>query len=269
MFDEPREREDRSVSLAFLNAATPLRAQVHDGLAFSLRVGTRAPDGIAIPMHIGPEFGTLRITIRQPGGDDILFLPNAARCSGAQVMLQDSIIRSFSIVPHPEQVLFPAAGDYLCRVTLISSHGLATEALASAVIPVTVRANRQSLPARRAALRVVAAVRGGGAQALQQDVRRTGNARGASVALHHAAYKLATAEARQDIRLHLLETCIQAPAPAAIRHRAGRRWALEQHMTGLAPDLIMMQLAQWFPDDVDTELHETIQRMEDGWKLRT
>lgn len=266
-FDEPRERDDRGVALAFIAADNVLKTEVHDGLAFSLQISRRGADEFLVPLHIGPEFGTLRITIKQPDGNEVLYQPIGVRCSSALVPLQDSFIRSFSIVPHPDETLFPVAGDYLCRVTLKNPYGLVTESLASASMPITVRASKKTRAARRAAVRVVAAARNGIAQAKAEDVQRTAEARGMSVAVQHATYKLAACGASSDMRLQMLESCMQPPAPAAIRHRAARRWALEQHVAGMAPDAIKTHLAKYFPDEADLELHETIQRMEEGWQL--
>lgn len=90
-----------------------------------------------------------------------------------------------------------------------------------------------------------------------------------SILLQHARYKLACSAPTPQQRTALLEQCMDAAVPTAIRHRAARFWAREQRTSGISFTDVRAALSDRFASEDDEELFETLDRMEDGWKILT
>jgi hypothetical protein len=267
-FDEPGEAQDKNASVDLSLKGKVLGATVDDGIAFTLAIRTGGDIPVEVPLHIGPEFSNLRITVTGPDGNTVLFQPENVRCSDATLMLAPSktIFRSFSLVPHPDEPLFPLPGEYLCSLALLSSIKSKAVMLGSTQAPVKVTMARQGLANRRLSARIVSSARGLGDSPPHRVARSALDSASPSVTQYHARYKLASSARTHKQRRTMLEQCMVPAVPTAIRHRAARSWAKELVDNGASFNEVRDLLISRFTSADDEELYETLERMEEGWK---
>lgn len=271
-FDLPREDRDQSLGISVRHQESSLQTHVDDGLAFTLELQNNGDQPVYIPIHIGPEFGTLRVEIQCPEGETRLFRPAQLRCSNDTyaILPGEKVLRSFSLIPHPDDRLFASPGLHTCLVSILIAHGPRALSLGSQSFEVDVTAPTAGVAGRRSA----ALIASGHVHAPDVLGRTHGNrvrtSRSSSAAVAHAKYKLALAEPEATNRIKALTRCIDSSAPPAVRHRAARRLAFERLLAGEAFNVIAASLRQQFDRPEDVELHQTLQRMGNGWNtLRT
>jgi hypothetical protein len=267
-FDVGTEVQDSSLRLSFANAPGGLATQVGDGINFTLEIRNDGTQPVPLPTHIGPEFGTLQVSI-VPGDEtaERHFVPDGYRCSSARqaVLPGESILRSFSIVPSPEQELFNAEGIHTLRVRLNSTDATGRRVhLGTGEASVNVQPTQGSRAATNVAAELIGALRGANAFPNEVSFQRLAQLSDTSPIAHHARYKLALMH-DGGTRRRLLNDCVKPGVPPAIRHRAGRQLMLDALRAGKMRSGPSQAMRMLFNAPEDAELLETLERMRTGW----
>lgn len=267
-FGGAAESADVSMRVSFVNDG-PLRSSVGDGVYFTLRLENCGVHPIAMPAHIGPEFGSMSIEIRRQGNrKKLLYIPESYRCSSARqdVPAGAVVFKSFSFVPHPEIPMFTSPGEFELRVSLWGPYPSGRLLLGAAKINVVVRAVAGSRPARNVAVALVASARSNENLPTEAQFGRLHRINADSAVAAHARYKLALLH-EGKVRHRLLEESMGAGVPTAIRHRAARQHMLNVLRQQGDVEAVTADLRTRFNRAEDVELHGSLQQMEDGWKL--
>lgn len=266
-FDVGTESQDTALSLTIRNAAHGIRTRLGHGIDFTLEVRNDGTQPVPVPTHIGPEFGTLVISSSAgEGTPEHYFVPDGYRCSSAKqaVLPGKSLLRSFSIVPGPEQYFLGAEGQHTLRVKLNSSDASGRLQLGVAEARVDIYSPAGSRGPAAVATKLIGATRGMNALPRRQDFNELEQLDDDSAVAHHARYKLALLHTGRE-RQRLLRSSIKVGVPPAIRHRAGRQLVLDALKAGKMKSGPSQTMRQAFAAPEDAEFFETLERMRDGW----
>ena len=266
-FDIATETQDTSLRLAIRNLARGEPIRAGHGIDFTLEIRNDGEQPVPLPTHIGPEFGTLVVSsVQGDGGEEHYFVPDGYRCSSAKqaILPGATILRSFSIIPSPDQDFLKSAGVHVLKVRLNSSEAAARVQLGASEASVEVLASSGSQPSATVAAELMGASRGANPLPQREAFKQLEQLTLGSSIAYHAKYKLALLHAGRE-RRRLLRECMERAVPAAVRHRAGRQLALDQLREGRMKVWPSRALRQAFDRPEDAEFFETLERMRDGW----
>lgn len=258
---------DFSLSVNIDTSSLPEIITTGDGLSFTLRIRNVGEQPVPLPMHIGPEFGTMSVAVQAAHGDPVSFRPDNYRCSSAKIAVLpgQTLTRSFSLIPCPGEALFTREGTHSVRVELFTTDdgGRLSVGAATASIEV-VEPQGQANSAIKVATQLVATLRGNHALPTRSDFDQLPSLLAKSTIAQHARYKLALLH-DGDERVLLLKECLSADASTAVRHRAARQLALHLLQAGWKTPRVMSWMRRFHRDERDDELFETLERMGHGW----
>lgn len=260
-------QSDFSLDISIDPASLPEIITTGDGISFTLQIRNGGEQPIPIPMHIGPEFGTMSVATKAEGKSPVLFKPDNYRCSSGKIAVLpgETVLRSFSLIPAPGESLFSEAGTHTLQVELFTSVGgsrlLAGTAVASISI---VQPAAMTGAANQVAAQLVATIRGHHALPTRGDFDKLHSLIENSTIAQHARYKLAMLHSG-DQRVRLLKECLMPGAPTAVRHRAARQLAIHLLQSGWKLSRVMSSMRRYRLDERDEELFETLERMGQGW----
>lgn len=266
-FNSAGAQSDFSLSVAIDAPSLPAAVTVGDGVCFTLRVRNDGSQPVPVPMHIGPEFGTMTVAVEAHGTEPVFFKPDNYRCSSGKtvVLPGETLLRSFSLVPSPDGPLFSVAGPHVLRVQLFSTESGSRLLLgAAAASIVVVEGAAETSGANRVAAQLVASVRGHHSLPAQVDFDKLNALVKSSTIAQHARYKLALLHSGEE-KTRLLRQCLRASVPTAIRHRAARQLAMQLLQSGWKFPKVLSSMRRYHLDERDEELFETLKRMGQGW----
>ncbi|RZL04169.1 MAG: hypothetical protein EOP36_01670 [Rubrivivax sp.] len=258
---------DFSLDVSIDPASLPTMITLGDGISFTLRIRNGGRQPVPMPLHIGPDFGTMTVTTTAVGKAPVRFRADNYRCSSAKtsILPGQTLLRSFSLVPSPQEGLFTLTGAHTLSIELFSSDsgGRVRVGQAQANLDVVQPPSAVTV-ANGIAARLVATVRGHALPTKGEFGKLNAIAEGSTMA-QHARYKLAMLHGG-DERDRLLLQCMAPGVQTAVRHRAARQLALDGLQSGRKVSKVMSSMRRYWRDERDDELLETLERMELGWK---
>lgn len=217
---------------------------------------------VDLPLHIGPEHGTLRVTVTDPDGNLSIYRPHKFICSTARTTLAPGARAYISLaaVPRDSPPLFRMPGPHLCRVEIVDVEHIPKVRLAAAEIEINVVADVSLEAANVVLSRVLAGKR----------VRKAAldlSAAGDSAVRAHIRLLAARRTRRRSKRCEYLGACMAEGAPRALRHKAARQFALERIALGEPVERVADELSSIFNAPADAQLFDAISRSAHGFAL--
>jgi len=216
---------------------------------------------VEIPLHLGPEYGSMRVAVMNPDGQTTLFRPHKLVCSSARRSLAPgaSAYCSVALIQAYGHSLFARPGPHICRVEILDLERIPKIRLAVAEMAVEVVDEGAATALNNELTRALAERRISRLK-LEKAARDAGEVGVAD----HVRWLKAKRFASWRQRKKEFESIAAGKGPRRIRHRAARRLAVEQLLLGASPEEVSDRLAQIFHDSADSQLFEAVNRSAAG-----
>jgi hypothetical protein len=257
--------DDRTLDIQITPHGEPSATHVGGELYFTLTAENGQNHPIDAPLHIGPEHGSLRITVEHEDGRRTLHRPFQIYCSEARQTLLPGqrLSQSVALTSSRSSRLIESAGRHLCHVELIDSQGPKRARLGAASFAFEAREDAAAAEASASLVKLLTP----GSPRPRRLPAIDAIDPVSSLANHiRVAYALRRRPDRT--RRALLAHCEAPGAPLALRHLAARHAAVDRMRRGEDWRALEAEVRQRFPGEADLVLIHALRRSADGWARR-